>query len=207
MIERSRRLADLDGAPRAHAGHHRLLLRAGGERGRSGRAGAGVERRALLRDAPRHAHQPGATKVGNRRCEALLREAELWWASGGEVPAEVTAELDELWKEVLLQQFHDIIPGSSITWVHEDSEAAHAKVTARLEELIDAALARLAAEKPARRQRGHALADRGRHRRRITTRPHHHPGAARRHARGRSSPRPVAASASCGRSRSTTRSS
>jgi alpha-mannosidase len=88
------------------------------------------------------------TKVGNRRCEALLREAELWWASGGDVPAEVTAELDELWKEVLLQQFHDIIPGSSIAWVYEDSEAAHARVAERLEALIVQALQRLAAEKP-----------------------------------------------------------
>jgi alpha-mannosidase len=56
----------------------------------------------------------------------------------------VTAELDELWREVLLQQFHDIIPGSSIAWVHDDAEAAHARVAARLEELISAAFGRLA---------------------------------------------------------------
>ena len=30
-------------------------------------------------------------------------------------PAE---ELDEIWRSVLLHQFHDILPGSSIAWVH-----------------------------------------------------------------------------------------
>ena len=60
---------------------------------------------------------------------------------GRRCPPEVAAELDELWKEVLLQQFHDIIPGSSIAWVHDDAEAAHARVAARLEALIADALA------------------------------------------------------------------
>ena len=46
------------------------------------------------------------------------------------MPAEVAAELDALWKDVLLQQFHDILPGSSIAWVHADAEAAHARVAA-----------------------------------------------------------------------------
>jgi alpha-mannosidase len=84
------------------------------------------------------------TKLGNRRCERLLREAELWWAVGGTVPADVMAELDELWRDVLLQQFHDILPGSSIAWVHADAETAFARVAARLEELIAAAAERLA---------------------------------------------------------------
>ena len=38
-----------------------------------------------------------------------------------------------LWKDVLLHQFHDILPGSSIAWVHDDAEAAHARVDERLE--------------------------------------------------------------------------
>ncbi len=41
---------------------------------------------------------------------------------------------------MLLQQFHDILPGSSITWVHDDAEAVHTRVAARLEELIAQAL-------------------------------------------------------------------
>ena len=54
------------------------------------------------------------TKQGNRRSEHLLREAELWAATaavrtGAEYPYD---ELRGLWHTVLLQQFHDILPGS-----------------------------------------------------------------------------------------------
>ena len=79
------------------------------------------------------------TKVGNRRCERLLREAELWMATAGDGDPH---ELDELWQEVLTQQFHDIIPGSSIAWVHADAEAAHARIAAELEARIAATLRR-----------------------------------------------------------------
>jgi alpha-mannosidase len=149
MVERGHRLADLDGAPRLSFGttddffdRVEAEIAGGAKVPRwSGELYFEMHRGTLTSQAK--------TKVGNRRCEALLREAELWWVSGGDVPAEVTAELDELWKEVLLQQFHDIIPGSSITWVYEDSEAAHARVAERLEVLIAQALQRLAAAQPA----------------------------------------------------------
>jgi alpha-mannosidase len=59
------------------------------------------------------------TKQGNRRSEHLLREAELWAATaairaGFPYPYE---QLDRIWKTVLLHQFHDILPGSSIAWL------------------------------------------------------------------------------------------
>src|SRR5262249_48886337 len=81
------------------------------------------------------------TKAGNRRGEHLLREAELWAATaavytGFDYPY---ADLDRLWKTVLLNQFHDILPGSSITWVHREAEATHARVHAALEGIIAAA--------------------------------------------------------------------
>jgi alpha-mannosidase len=44
---------------------------------------------------------------------------------------------------VLLQQFHDILPGSSIAWVHADAEAAHTRIADRLEQLIAQAFDRL----------------------------------------------------------------
>ena len=34
---------------------------------------------------------------------------------------------------VLLQQFHDILPGSAIAWVHQEAERNHAAVAADLE--------------------------------------------------------------------------
>jgi alpha-mannosidase len=85
------------------------------------------------------------TKVGNRRCERLLREAELWWASVGDCPPDVAAQLDRLWKDTLLLQFHDILPGSSIGWVHDDAEAEFTRIANDLEALIAAALAGVSA--------------------------------------------------------------
>jgi alpha-mannosidase len=55
------------------------------------------------------------TKQGNRWSERLLHELELWSAAVGFRPTTI----DELWQRVLTQQFHDIIPGSSIAWVHQ----------------------------------------------------------------------------------------
>ena len=68
------------------------------------------------------------TKLGNRRCERLLVETELWAATLGR-----PADVDDLWREVLTQQFHDILPGSSIAWVHADAEAVFARVAEELE--------------------------------------------------------------------------
>jgi alpha-mannosidase len=76
------------------------------------------------------------TKLGNRRCERMLVEAELWAATLGR-----SADVDELWKRVLTQQFHDILPGSSIAWVHEDAEAEFAAIEADLQRRVATLLA------------------------------------------------------------------
>jgi alpha-mannosidase len=88
------------------------------------------------------------TKQGNRRSEHLLREAELWSATatlrvGNRYPA---AELKQLWELVLLQQFHDILPGSSIAWVHSDAERNYAAIAERAEKIIDEAVRALVGE-------------------------------------------------------------
>ena len=67
------------------------------------------------------------TKRGNRRCEQALHDAEFLACLGGDYPR---AELDRLWKLLLLQQFHDILPGSSIGLVHAESERDLAAVEA-----------------------------------------------------------------------------
>lgn len=86
------------------------------------------------------------TKQGNRRSEHLLREAELWAATaalraGTAYPYD---DLEELWQLVLLQQFHDILPGSSIAWVHQDAERNYAAIARRLEAIIADAQKQLA---------------------------------------------------------------
>jgi len=86
------------------------------------------------------------TKQGNRRSEGLLREAELWASTAAvrgafDYPYD---ELDAVWRLVLLQQFHDILPGSSIAWVHQDAERNYAAVAERLTAVIAAATTALA---------------------------------------------------------------
>ncbi|MEU6086392.1 glycoside hydrolase family 38 C-terminal domain-containing protein [Streptomyces sp. NPDC047085] len=90
------------------------------------------------------------TKQGNRRSEHLLREAELWAATaavrtGFPYPYE---ELDRIWKTVLLHQFHDILPGSSIAWVHREARATYERVAAELTAIIESAQRALAGEGP-----------------------------------------------------------
>jgi alpha-mannosidase len=72
-------------------------------------------------------------KAGNRRGEHSLHDAELWaaWASlHAATPAEQPAQFKEAWETLLLNQFHDILPGSSIGEVYQDQAADHARVQA-----------------------------------------------------------------------------
>ena len=76
------------------------------------------------------------TKRLNRRAEQALHDAEfLAVLRGGDYPR---AELDRLWRLLLLNQFHDILPGSSIRLVHEESERDLAAVVAGADALIGA---------------------------------------------------------------------
>ncbi|MBS1723543.1 MAG: alpha-mannosidase [Armatimonadetes bacterium] len=69
-----------------------------------------------------------ANKKSNRESEFLLRDAE-WLAAFCERPGGYPRQaLEEAWKLVLLNQFHDIIPGSSVREVYEDSKADYARV-------------------------------------------------------------------------------
>ncbi len=82
------------------------------------------------------------TKRNNRKCEQMLTAAEFLCSClpVADYPAD---ELDALWKKVLLNQFHDIIPGSSIHKVYENTEAEHAEVLKRCAALIETAAEKL----------------------------------------------------------------
>ncbi len=75
-----------------------------------------------------------ALKKQNRELEEKFRAAELLSVlRGGAYPAE---EIRLLYKKFLLQQFHDILPGSHITPVYEDALADLAEVRAGLDAII-----------------------------------------------------------------------
>ena len=136
MLERARRLAHIDSRATLEVGTPNAMF----ERIERGGAVAPVWRGELYFETHRGTLTSQLkTKLGNRRCERLLVEAELWAATLGR-----RADVDHLWKEVLTQQFHDILPGSSIAWVHADAEAVFAEVSAELETRIGALLAEVA---------------------------------------------------------------
>lgn len=69
----------------------------------------------------------GKNKKNNRKSEFLCQEAELLSVTNAilnkaEYPKN---ELDEAWKLVMLNQFHDIIPGTSIKEVYADSDTQY----------------------------------------------------------------------------------
>lgn len=80
-------------------------------------------------------------KRGNRRAELDLREAELW-ASVSPLAVPL-GELDAAWKKVLSNQFHDILPGSSIAKVYEFARERYAEVKTTTDRIIRAHTAAL----------------------------------------------------------------
>ncbi|WP_037913966.1 alpha-mannosidase [Actinacidiphila yeochonensis] len=140
MMERARRLRDLEGSVRVEVGDPAAFFAAA----RAEYPDAPVWRGELYLENHRGTYTSQArTKQGNRRAEALLREAELWAAdaavrTGAAYPYE---RLESVWRRVLLHQFHDILPGSSIAWVHQEAEAVHAELQEELAGLIGEALA------------------------------------------------------------------
>lgn len=89
-----------------------------------------------------------ATKALHRWAEHALVEAELWAATdavrtGAAYPQ---AEFDRLWQTVLLHEFHDILPGTSIAWVHREAVAVLSDVLSDAQDIADAARRSLAGE-------------------------------------------------------------
>ncbi|MBD2431667.1 MULTISPECIES: alpha-mannosidase [Fischerella] len=90
----------------------------------------------------------GDQKRWNRRCENLLYQAELFAAiatirCGVSYPK---GELEAAWKQVLFNQFHDILPGSSITEVYEDALPQWQEVEKVGTEILEESLRAIAAQ-------------------------------------------------------------
>lgn len=139
MMERQRRVESLEGSPRVEIEHPDDFF----ARAQAEYPDAPVWVGELYLELHRGTFTSHAReKKGNRQAEHRLREAELWWTAaalrGAAYPYE---RLDRLWQGVLLQQFHDILPGSSIRWVHEQNEEDYGRALAELDALIAEAVA------------------------------------------------------------------
>ena len=86
-------------------------------------------------------------KKSNRRAECLLETAEkfstLAQKYGYEYPHK---ELKEAWQKLLLNQFHDVLPGSSIPEVYKDSEEYFRSILRTANSTISNALKTIAAK-------------------------------------------------------------
>ncbi len=136
MIAAAKRTADLEGSPRVTLSSPRAFFEAAEAEYPEPPVWSGE----LYLEFHRGTYTSQArTKRGNRRSEHLLREAELWAATAAvrgvaEYPYD---ELEAAWHTVLLNQFHDILPGSSIAWVHREAERRYAEVAVALTAIIE----------------------------------------------------------------------
>ncbi|MFL5664134.1 MAG: alpha-mannosidase, partial [Ktedonobacteraceae bacterium] len=92
-------------------------------------------------------------KQANRRAELLYREVELLnaWASLYGM-ASRQEQLNQGWRLLLLNQFHDVLPGSSIHEVYEDAERIYAEARTIGKRIYDEALAVVLQQFPAGEQ-------------------------------------------------------
>lgn len=81
----------------------------------------------------------GKNKYYNRLLERLLHEAEAASVLAGKELSQ--AELDKLWQEVLLYQFHDIIPGSSVKRVYDETTPRYQAMEAQINGYVEGAFA------------------------------------------------------------------
>ena len=89
----------------------------------------------------------------NRRCEGWLYEAELWASIATILLGEShqpypKQEIEQAWKKVLFNQFHDILPGTSIPEVFVDANQAWEEVATVSQEIIEKSLGAIASQIP-----------------------------------------------------------
>jgi alpha-mannosidase len=138
MLEQSRRLGDVAALPRNSIGTVEDYLGALKDEAEKLSTWTGE----LYLEFHRGTYTTHAdVKLANRRGEEALRAAEMWTVAAG---IDRRAQLDCLWKALLLHQFHDIIPGSSIKWVYQDTAKEHGELLQRCSEIIADAQADLA---------------------------------------------------------------
>jgi alpha-mannosidase len=143
MLERLRRMADVDGLPR-------MAVRSSDdffERLEADVKDVNTIVGELYFELHRGTYTSQArTKRGMRKSELLLHDIELLAAAAdalaGRKKRDLTypaARLDALWRTVLLNQFHDILPGSSINAVYVDAHAQLGQVMEDAEVLRNSA--------------------------------------------------------------------
>jgi alpha-mannosidase len=142
MLEYGRRLSDFPGSPRVSLGRALDYFRRLDEDA----ASLPVWHGELYLEFHRGTYTTQAgIKRANRESELLYHSAELFAALahlwGANYPQDV---LNKGWELILLNQFHDIIPGSSIGPVYEESQAQYREVMDVGQRVLNGALGYIA---------------------------------------------------------------
>lgn len=143
MVERVRRYADMEGAPRLVFDTPDAFF----DKARAEYPDAPVWAGEMYLEFHRGVYTSQAElKRGNREIEAMLAALE-WLGTeavlrGIEYPAD---EIETLWQRMLLLQFHDILPGSSTSWVNRDAREEYDALRERIGAIIEELLQRLGA--------------------------------------------------------------
>ena len=139
-LEYVNRLEDLEGVPRTKMSHPNDFFQDIEERG--------LPRQTYVGELYFQAHRgtytsQAKTKKGNRKSEFALREAEFWLTVSQKLANDKYpyVKLEGLWKKVLFNQFHDVLPGTSITRVHREAEEDYATVISQAGDLTNRAVA------------------------------------------------------------------
>jgi len=133
MIESGLRQRDLEGSPKVILGHAQDML---------SRLDSVMEKLPIwVGELYFELHRGTYTthayiKKMNRKMEFRLREIEMLYSLAPSNTVYPGEELDCMWKRLLLNQFHDIIPGSSITPVYEDSRKDYQVLQRQSDDLI-----------------------------------------------------------------------
>lgn len=145
MVELARRMENMEGAPRVIQRDPLEFFRLAEEEFRDAPVWTGEMYLEFHRGVWTSQY---AMKRGNRLMEQLLVEAEIWSTRAfldgvADYPYD---QLQELWRHMLVLQFHDILPGSSIAWVHNEARDDYAVLAERARTLIDNAVTALAGQ-------------------------------------------------------------
>jgi len=138
QLEFAKRQKDLEGAPRAKFGSVKKLM----DKLAEDKHDYPVWRGELYLELHRGTFTAQAwTKRNNRKIELMLRDSEFFasvaYIKTGKYP---TKKLKECWRKVLTNQFHDVLPGTSIAEVYHDCDRIYGKVAKDLQSIINTSL-------------------------------------------------------------------
>ncbi|KAI8597961.1 glycosyl hydrolases family 38 N-terminal domain-containing protein, partial [Dissophora ornata] len=137
MLERIRRMKDIDGLPRCEMGGADGFFKSVEKEAKGLQEWKG-ELYFELHRGTYTSH--GAIKKYNRKLEFVLRDIEIastMCMNYGREFKYPKDDLDTFWKNLLLNQFHDVLPGSSIELANIDARAIYKDIESKAKKLQD----------------------------------------------------------------------